>query len=69
MCNFKINKILNVICVVYRVIKALTEEHIYTNCTPVTTFHTIINLQKIAFDSLIMFYMKDYSKMKDLNIP
>jgi len=44
MLNFEINKILNVICLVYRVIKALTEEHMYTNCTPVTTFHTIIKL-------------------------
>jgi len=44
MLNFKTNKILNAIRVVYRVVKALTEEHFYMNCTPVTTFHTIIKL-------------------------
>ena len=44
MLNFKTNEILNVICVVYRVVKALTKEHFYANCTPVTTFHTIIKL-------------------------
>jgi hypothetical protein len=36
MWNFKTNKIWNVICVVYRVVKALTKEHIDANCTPVT---------------------------------